>query len=185
VRGVAEEIPTMHLGPCRVVTFGQSFHRVHQRDVAEIVYDVLAPGGSLVLISHAVEGRGQPVGPDLPNVPRDSIRELVIAYLGEDTRHYLATWNDDMPARFEDTLVTTRFGSSRTIYATGRPDLIWDVDAVVANCFSMSYSAPRLFAERRKDFEADLRHLLFEQSPSGFFWEWPGDTEIIVATKPE
>jgi hypothetical protein len=61
--------------------------------------------------------------------------------------------------------------------------LVRDIDAVVANCFSMSYSAPRLFGERRVEFERDLRRLLSEHSPSGLFWQWPGDTELVIATK--
>ena len=111
------------------------------------------------------------------------MRKLIIDYLGDSTRHYLATWNEGQPARFEDTLSQTRFGGSRTIYAPGRPDLIRDIDTVVANYFSLSYAAPRWFGNRRADFEADLRHLLHEHSPDGLFWDWPGDTELVIATK--
>jgi SAM-dependent methyltransferase len=184
VLGVAEDILALDVGPCRVVTFGQSFHRVRRHEVAELVYDLLEPGGALVLISHQVDGRPRPNAPDLPAVPHAEIRELVVAFLGEETRHYLATWSEGQPARFEDTLSQTRFGGSRTIYAPGRPDLIRDVDAVVANCFSLSYAAPRLFGDRRAEFEADLRRLLYWHSPRGLFWDWPGDTELVIATKP-
>jgi hypothetical protein len=48
----------------------------------------------------------------------------------------------------------------------------------------MSYSAPRLFGDKRIEFENDLRRLLFEFSPSGLFWDWPGDTELVIARKP-
>lgn len=171
------------VGSCRVVTFGQSFHRVRRLEVTEIVYDLLEPGGSLVLISNEVDGRPRPDGPDYPSIPHDSARDLIVTYLGEGTRHYLATWNEGQPARFEDTLVRTRFGGSRTIYAPGRPDLVRDIDTVVANFFSMSYCAPRLFGHRRGEFEADLRRLLREHSPSGLFWDWPGDTEFVIATR--
>jgi SAM-dependent methyltransferase len=182
--GVAADISTLDVGPCQVVTFGQAFHRVRQHEVAEIVYDVLEPGGSLVLISNMVDGRPRPAGPGYPEIPHEQVRELIISYLGESTRLYLDTWNVDIPERFEDTLVTTRFGGSRTIYAPGRPDLVRDVDTVVANFFSLSYSSPRRFGERRREFEADLRALLFKQTPTGLFWDWPGDTELVIATKP-
>ena len=185
VLGMAEDVPVLDLGPCRVVTFGQSFHRVRRLEVAEIVYDLLEPGGSLVLISNEVDGRPRPDGPGYPSVPHASARDLVVAYLGESTRHYLATWNEGQPARFEDTLLQTRFGGSRNIYAPGRPDLVRDIDTVVANYFSMSYAAPRLFGDRRAEFEADLRRLLREHSPTGLFWDWPGDTELVIATRPE
>ncbi|MGP8008931.1 MAG: class I SAM-dependent methyltransferase [Acidimicrobiales bacterium] len=184
VLGTAEEIVALDLGRCRTVTFGQSFHRVRRLVVAEMVFDLLVPGGSLVLISHQVDGRPQPENPGCPLIPHESITELIIDYLGEDTRHYLATWHEGEPARFEDTLVQTRFGGARTVYAPGRADLIRDVDTVVANVFSLSYAAPRLFAERRVEFEAELRRLLRDHSSTGLFWDWPGDTEMVIATKP-
>jgi SAM-dependent methyltransferase len=184
VLGRAEDIARLGLGPCRAVTFGQSFHRVHRLDVAEKVYDQLEPGGSLVLISNVVDDRPWPEGPGPPRIPHDAIRDLVIDYLGPDTRHYFATWNEGQPERFEDTLRQTRFGGSRTVHAPGRADLIRDVDTVVANYFSMSYAAPRLFGDHRSDFERDLRRLLFDHSPTGLFWDWPGDTELVIATKP-
>ena len=184
VQGVADDIATLNLGSWRVVTFGQSFHRVRRLEVAEAVYDQLVPGGSLVLISHSVDdGRPRPANPGYPEIPHAAVRKLVLDYLGDSTRHYLATWNEGQPARFEDTLSQTRFGGSRTIYAPGRPDLVRDIDTVVANCFSLSYAAPRWFGDRRADFEADLRHLLLEHSPNGLFWDWPGDTEVVIATK--
>lgn len=184
VQGVAEDIATLDFGPWRVVTFGQSFHRVRQLEVAEVVYDHLVPGGSLVLISHNVDDvRAPPANPGYPVIPHAAVRKLVLDYLGDTTRHYLATWNEGQPARFEDILSQSRFGGSRTIYAPGRPDLIRDVDRVVANCFSLSYAAPRWFGDRRAAFEADLRRLLLEYSPSGLFWDWPGDTELVIATR--
>ena len=183
IQGVAEEICTLDVGPCEVVTFGQSFHRVHQLEVVDMVYELLDPGGFLVLVSHGVEGRPRPSGPGYPDVPYAAVRQLIISYLGESTRHYLNTWSEGQPARFEDTLAQTRFGGSRTVYAPGRPDLVRDIDSVVAYYFSMSYCAPRLFGDRRGEFEVDLRHLLFEHSPSGLFWEWPGDTELVIARK--
>jgi ubiquinone/menaquinone biosynthesis C-methylase UbiE len=184
VQGTAEDIPALGLAPCRVVTFGQSFHRVRRLEVAESVYELLEPGGSIVLISNEVNGRPKPKGPGFPNIPHGEIRELIISYLGESTRHYLATWNEGLPTRFEDTLLQSRFGDSRTVYAPGQPDLIRDVDTVVANYFSMSYSAPRLFGDMVSKFENDLRRLLLDHSPSGLFWDWPGDTELVIANKP-
>jgi ubiquinone/menaquinone biosynthesis C-methylase UbiE len=184
VQGVAEDIAALNPGSWRAITFGQSFHRVRQLEVAEAVYDLLVPGGSLILISHnADDGRPRPTGPGHPEVPRAAVRKLILDYLGDGTRHYLATWDQGQPARFEDTLSQTRFGGSRTVYAPGRPDLIIDIDIAVVSCFSLSYAAPRWFGNRRADFESDLRHLLREYSPDGLFWDWPGDTELVIATK--
>jgi ubiquinone/menaquinone biosynthesis C-methylase UbiE len=184
LQGVAEDIAALNLGPQRAVTFGQSFHRVRQLEVAETVYDLLVPDGALILISHnADDGRQRPPGPGHLEVPHAAVQKLILDYLGDSTRHYLATWNQGQPPRFEDTLSQTRFSGSRTVYAPGRPDLIRDIDTVVASCFSLSYAAPRWFGNRRADFESDLRQLLREYSPDGLFWDWPGDTELVIATK--
>lgn len=179
VEGVAEDIPDLALGRCRVVTFGQSFHRVDRYPVAEAVYDLLEPGGSIVLVSHEVEGHPRPHGPDLPAIPHDAVRSLIASYLGDPIPPSTG------PAeRWESSLRKTRFGSPRVLVAPGRADLVRDVDAVVANYFSKSYAAPPLFGDRRESYEGDLRALLYRHSPEGLFWEWPGDTEMLLATKP-
>lgn len=183
VQGVAEDIAALGLGPLRAVTFGQSFHRTRRLEVTEAVYDQLEPGGSLVLISHDRDGRPQPPSPGYPEIPHAAVRRLILDYLGEGTRRYLASWSDGLPERFEDTLARSRFGGSRTIYAPGRPDLIRNTDTVVAGYFSLSWAAPRWFGSRLADFESDLRRLLREHSPEGLFWDWPGDTELVIATR--
>jgi ubiquinone/menaquinone biosynthesis C-methylase UbiE len=60
VQGLAEELPAVAPGPYRMVTFGQSFHWTDERPVAEAIYDMLEPGGALVLIVHTVAGRTRP-----------------------------------------------------------------------------------------------------------------------------
>ena len=69
------------------------------------------------------------------------------------------------------------------MWAPGRADVVRDVDGVLAGYLSMSYAAPHLFGDRLDAFEADVRALLTERSPSGLFWDWPGDTEILLAPK--
>ncbi len=54
---------------------------------------------------------------------------------------------------------------------------------MLAGYLSMSYAAPHLFGDRLDAFTADVRALLTERSPSGLFWDWPGDTEILLAPK--
>jgi hypothetical protein len=58
------------------------------------------------------------------------------------------------------------------------------VDGVLANYLSMSFAAPHLFGDRLELFETDLRQMLNVRSPSRLFWDWPGDTEVVIATKP-
>jgi hypothetical protein len=76
---------------------------------------------------------------------------------------------------------TTHFGAIFTAMVTpfdavaGRRELAY---------FSMSYSAPHLFGDRIEDFASEVRKLLNSRSPEGIFWDWPGDTEMVLARKP-
>jgi SAM-dependent methyltransferase len=183
VQGLAEEIPALDLGMFQLVTFGQSFHRTDRERVAEEVYELLEPGGCIALVAPTVEGRPKPPGPGHPEIPHDAIRALIDEYLGPERRagHGLAPPPVD---RYEDALGRTRFGKPKHVFAPGRPDIVQDVDGVLANYLSMSFAAPHLFGDRLELFEADLRQMLNVRSPSRLFWDWPGDTEVVIATKP-
>ena len=85
--------------------------------------------------------------------------------------------------RFEDVLVGTRFGTPRSIFAPGIPDLVRDSESVLSGYFSMATSAPHLFGDRVEDFAGEVRELLASRSPEGVFWDWPGDTEMIIARR--
>ena len=183
VQALAEELPAAAPGPYRLVTFGQSLHWTDEAHVAEAVYDMLEPGGALALIVHTVEGRPEPPGPGHPRIPHAEIKELVAQYLGSPPRvgQGLAPVRTH---RFEDVLVRTRFGSPRAIFAPGIPDLLRDGESVLSGYFSLATSAPHLFGDRADDFAGDVRELLAARSPDGLFWDWPGDTEMILARKP-
>jgi SAM-dependent methyltransferase len=183
VRALAEDLPGAAPGPFRVVTFGQSFHWTDEARVAEAVYDMLEPGGALALIGHTVDGRGAPSGRGPPPIPHGDITALVERYLGSTKR----AGQGCAPVRthrFEDVLVRTRFGTPRSVFAPGIPDLLRDSESVLSGYFSLSSSAPHLFRDRLEDFAAEVRELLASRSPEGVFWDWPGDTEVILARKP-
>jgi SAM-dependent methyltransferase len=183
VEALAEQIPELDLGRFRLVTFGQSFHRTDREPVGEAVFDLLEPGGNLALVAHTVEGRPKPPGPPLPEIPHQAIRSLVDKYLGPAPRAGLG-FAGPATDRWEDALGRTRFGRGRRIFAPGRPDIVQDVDSVLANYLSMSFAAPHLFGDRLDRFVAEARQVLAERSPSGLFWDWPGDTEVVIASKP-
>jgi len=183
VQALAEDIPTLDLGTFRLVTFGQSFHWTDRERVAEAVFEILEPGGALALIVHAHEGRPQPRGPGEPPIPHDAILALIDRYLGSRRRAGQG-YASHQADRHGDALARTRFGRPRSIFCTGRADIVQDIDGVLANYWSMSFAAPHLFGDRRAQFEADVRAELAARSPSGLFWDWPGDTEILLAHKP-
>jgi SAM-dependent methyltransferase len=182
VQARAEDLPEAAPGPYRTVTFGQSFHWTDEPRVAETIYDLLEPGGALALVVHTVEGRPKPPGPGHPPIPHSEIESLVRRYLGPTKR----AGQSAAPVRnhrFEDVLVGTRFGMPQTIFVPGIPDLLRDVESVLSGYLSLSSSAPHLFGDRVDDFAGDVRELLASRSPDGLFWDWPGDTEVVVARR--
>ena len=183
VQGLAEDLPADAPGPYRLVTFGQSFHWTNEQQVAETVYDMLEPGGALALIGHTVTGRPGPPDPGVPSIPHDEIKALVENYLGSTRRAGQGT-APQRTHRFEDVLAGTRFGVPQRFFAPGIPDLLRDSESVLSGYLSMSYSAPHLFGDRLDDFAEQVRTLLANRSADGIFWDWPGDTEVVMARKP-
>jgi SAM-dependent methyltransferase len=182
IQGQAEELPAVAPGPYRLVTFGQSFYWTDELPVAKAVYDMVEPGGALALVGHKAEGRAVPPSPGPPRIPHDEIRELVRKYLGSTRRAGQST----APVQafsLQDALASTRFGAPRVIFASGIPDHVQDIEGVLSNYFSMSFAAPHLFGDRVEEFAGEVRELLRERSPEGVFWDWPGDTEVMLVRK--
>jgi SAM-dependent methyltransferase len=189
VQALAEQLPEAAPGPYRVVTFGQSFHWTDQAQVAETVYDLLEPGGAMVLVAHRFEGRATPPSPGPPPIPHAEIKALIQQYLGSVRRAgrgfapaELVTTPVRTP-QAEDAPARGRFGPHRVVFAPGLPDLVRDSESVLSGFFSLSFCAPHLFGDRVDAFAADVRALLAERSPEGVFWDWPGDTEVTIARK--
>ena len=86
--------------------------------------------------------------------------------------------------RFEDVLARTRFGVPQRFFVPGIPDLLRDSESVLSGYFSLSSSAPHLFGDRLVDFAGEVRALLANRSAKGIFWDWPGDTEVVMSRKP-
>lgn len=184
VQGLAEDLPAVAPGPYRLVTFGQSFHWTDERPVAETVYDMLEPGGALALVVHTVTGRTRPPGPGAPAIPHEEIKALVGKYLGSTRRAGQGT-APERTHRFEDVLPRTRFGVPQQFFVPGIPDLLRDSESVLSGYLSLSSSAPHLFGDRLDHFAGEVRALLANHSAEGIFWDWPGDTEVVMARKPD
>lgn len=183
-RACAEDIPDLGLPPMRVVTFGQSFHRTDRVPVAEAVYDLLEPGGAIVLVVHDPDAGTPPAGTGDPPIPDADVQRLLNRYLGEERQSGRGPASRFSTERLERTLERTRFGRPTTIYAPGQRDITRDIGGVVAGYLSMSYAAPHLFGDRLDPFIADLSDLLGASTRTGRFWDWPGNTAAIIARKP-
>jgi SAM-dependent methyltransferase len=143
------------------------------------------PGVLTVRLAHLFE---EAVGldPDTAMLAEGGHLRLVLPLDGRSPRGRGGVRPGTAPVRahrFEDILVRTRFGAPRSIFAPGIPDLLRDSESVLSGYFSFSTSAPHLFGDRVEDFAADVRELLQTRSAEGVFWDWPGDTEAILARK--
>lgn len=177
VRAQAEMLGELDLGRFDLVTFGQSFHWTVREKAAVLACERLVPGGHIALVAHRHEGRTRPTGPGAPLIPHEAVHALIRSYLGERPRAG-PNADDDV------VLAGAGFSEIERLYAPGRADLLCDVEAVTSNFLSMSFAAPPLFGDRLDAFRADLRAVLLAHSPAGIFWDWPGDTEVLLARKP-
>ena len=165
----AEELPA-GLGRFQVISFAQSFHWLDQLAVARIVLGMLTDRGACVHV-HAKTHEG--IGTDAvlanPQPPRAAIDELVQRYLGPRPggKGLLPAEKADR----EDEI--WRAAGFRDLHRIDIPGQTVDrtSDQIVAAILSLSSSTPHLFGDRRSAFEADLRRLLHQASPTGVFSE--------------
>ncbi|MFD6281110.1 class I SAM-dependent methyltransferase [Streptomyces sp. NPDC060209] len=179
VRARAEELPA-GLGAFTVATFGQSFHWMDRDLVAATIRDMLEPGGSLVHVSDLKTETRSVDGLPYPAVPYAATEHLVRDYLGPVRRAGRGVLPQGTPGGEATVFSRAGFSGPRRHVVPGGQALERTHDDVVAWVFSMSYSAPHLFGSRRDRFEADLRRLLREASPSGRFSERRPSTEVFV-----
>ncbi|MFG3334942.1 class I SAM-dependent methyltransferase [Streptomyces tendae] len=179
VRARAEELPA-GLGDFTVVTLAQSFHWMDRERVAATVRGMLRPGGALVHISD-LKGESRAVdGLPYPPVPRAAIDGLVRGCLGPVRRAGRGLLPRGTPSGEDAVLAGAGFAGPYRRVVPGGQAMVRTWDDVVAEVFSMSFSAPHLFGDRLAGFEADLRRLLRDASPSGRFSERQPGTEVFV-----
>lgn len=182
IQARAEDISSLGLERVRLVTFGQSFQWTDRERVAEDVYDMLEPGGGMAIINHTTVDRPQPVGPGYPLIPHTAIHEVIGRYLGPRRRAGQG-FAPESAISHAEVIGKSQFGPPRRLFCPGRPDIVQDVEAVLANYLSTSFAAPHLFGDKLEDFKKDVREALTSRSATGEFWDWPGDTQILIARK--
>lgn len=167
----AELLPA-GLGRFDVVTLAQSFHWMDQPRVAGILFQMLHPGGTLVHVG-ATTHRGKAESAELPGPapPRKRIDALVVSYLGPVRRAGQGTLPSGTRSDENSVLSAAGFQGPRKLPVGGDRLIARSEDEIVASVFSLSYAAPHHFADRVGAFEADLRDLLRQVSPTGEFWE--------------
>jgi SAM-dependent methyltransferase len=173
----AEELPA-GLGSFRLATFAQSFHWMQRERVAAAVREMLEPGGAWVHVNATTHrGAGDEAGRAAP--PHEAIEELVRAYLGLVRRAGHGTLPEGPPGGEEEVMVAAGFRGPTRLEVSGRV-LDRSEDEVVASVYSRSGSAPHLFGERLREFEAELRGLLRRTAPDGRFSERAREIELVI-----
>lgn len=169
----AEDISSS-LGPIRTAIFAASFHWMDRPVVARAVRSILEPGGAAVQIdapsyridvlaaSPSKDGLPHPVPPD------GAIDELRTRYLGPDLRAGRGVRNSS-PDGEDDVFQAAGFRPMHRVVVPDGRVLTRTSNDVVAQRLSTSSTAPHLFGNRLDSFEADLRQILQEASPSGLF----------------
>lgn len=185
IRGFAEDLAALYLGRFDAVAFGQSFHRTDRTAVAQIVYDLLTPGGAMLLIQHETTRGLEPTTPvpsahpAHPPVPHALIREVIARYPVADS-----TAKGSAPERHDTLLARTRFGAPERLVLPGRADIVRTIDEVIDAYLGTAFAAPDRFGERLDAFRAELTDVLSRRTDTGAFWWWPGDTEVLIGRKP-
>ena len=189
VQARAEELPG-ELGPVRVVTLAQSFHWMDRERVAGLLHAVLEPEGALVHV-HATTHRGLEgdagAGARLhrPRPPWEEIDALVRTFLGERRRAgqgvlpAVSAGADETGRAETEVYARAGFVSPTRITVPGAV-VTRSADDVVASVFSLSSAAPHLFGDRMPQFERELRAVLHDAGPDGWFSEQMREVAVDV-----
>ena len=166
----AEELPA-GLPPVHVVTFAQSFHWTDRPRVAAAVRGMLVPGGAVVHVGATTHQGVDPDGPlPHPRPPREDIERLVRRWLGPERRAGQGVLPSGTVRGEDDVYLAAGFTGPERLEVPGRV-VERTLDEVAASVHSLSSSAPHLFGDRLAEYDAALRALLADASPSGRFSE--------------
>jgi hypothetical protein len=83
--------------------------------------------------------------------------------------------------RHEALLRRSLFGHCEQLVLPGREDIIRTPESVLEMFFSTSFAAPDRFGSRLAEFKFEVLGELRARGER--FWDWPGDTEVLIATK--
>ncbi|HEY8600660.1 MAG TPA: class I SAM-dependent methyltransferase [Thermomicrobiales bacterium] len=156
----AEDLPTT-LGLFQLVTIGAAFHWMDRDAVLARVREVLTANGGIALAGmETIWGAPEPWA--------QAVTATVRRWLGDERRagagvHRATRASAHRP--FGEILADAGFVGIET--GEYRYTHHWDLDHICGYLYSTSYCRPDLLAERRLDFEADLRQTLLALDPAG------------------
>jgi SAM-dependent methyltransferase len=158
----AEEIAD-DLGTFRLTTMGASFHWMNQTEVLQKIYDLTETNGGVIIVSDSSSPWR-----DKTEKWKEVRKEIVQKYLGEKRRAG-NTFYSEPKEKFEDLLNFSPFGG----YEEWTYDYVrtWTLEESINFLYSTSFASRRLFGDKLKDFEQELRTELLKIEPNGVFKE--------------
>ncbi|HLI51116.1 MAG TPA: hypothetical protein VKU87_04930, partial [Thermomicrobiaceae bacterium] len=150
------------IGPVRLVMMGSSFHWMNQDATLRDLYQMVEPGGGIV-ISSSTFGLWSD-----PTPWQETARQVIQRWLGERRRAGSGTYSVTHD-RFETILARSPFVQLETYHLPRERTL--DIEEIIGLLYSTSFCSPTLLGERREAFERDLRDGLRALDPSGHFQE--------------
>jgi SAM-dependent methyltransferase len=170
VRIRAEEVP-IEIAPLRLVTFGASFHWMDRVLVARRFYELIEPGGGLVVLAPSSIWRGHELW-------KKVVIRTINDWLGDERRAGSGTFNSG--PLHEECLAQTPFSEVKIV--TIHKAHVWNADSLVGYLYSTSFASKAVLGDAQKRFEGDLRNRLARVSPEN---EFPDTMEftIISASK--
>ena len=162
----AEQI-SRDLGTFKLITIGRAFHWMDRPLVIERSYELLQPGGGLVLL--ATQGE-DPWKDETPW--KQSALAVVKKWLGERRRAGQGWWVDPHPTHVE--LLAQSSFPSQVLYETAY-EQVWTIDSFIGYLYSTAFCL-RSFLPDPQAFETELRETLLAINSSGEF------TETITAS---
>jgi SAM-dependent methyltransferase len=144
-----------------LATFARSLHWMKRVEVLRLVRRMLRAGGACVHV-HATTNRGdESVDPlPRPRPPYEQIDALVRSYLGPMRRAGRSVRPSFTGGDEAEVYRAAGFDGPEPFTVPRGEVVERSVDHFVAATFSLSSSTPRLFGDRRAEFESELRALL-------------------------
>lgn len=158
VRGSSHDL-SPSVGTFRVVTMGESFHRMERERTLDALYDLVESGGGVAIV-----GRGVP----LPSPPMTPWRAAAVRVLRQYVGERPVPWDDQPPPQEElhqAYLRRSRF--AELIDHHELFDLEWSLESAIGNLYSMSFCTHAILGDRVEAFERDLRSAILAVEPSG------------------
>lgn len=141
----AEEVSS-ELSPLRMATFGASFHWTDRISVANRLYDLLEPGGGLVLLAPSGIWRG-------PEPWKQVVVQTLKDWLGVDKLAALRPFSAG--PLHQECLAQTAFVDLKVI------DIckvhVWTTDSLVGYLYSTSFASKAVLGPLHDEFERELR----------------------------